>query len=921
MNTPHPVNTGNRLVAISAASPVIRTPDQRVRVFISSTLDELAPERQAAREAIAQLHLTAVFFEAGARPYPPRELYRAYLAQSDIFLGLYWQRYGWVAPSMQISGLEDEYRLSDGKPRLIYVKTPASEREPGLQALLDRIRSEDVSSYKKFSTPTELRELLANDLALLLTDRFTQTHETASPRQFAPLPVPRGPLIDRVQERATIKNMLLREEVGLVTLTGPGGVGKTRLAVQVAAEITPQFSDGVAFVSLAALKEADLVVPTIAQALHLSGPIGQSAAESLVEYLDDRHLLLVLDNFEQLLAAAVQVAQILELTPGLKVLATSREPLRVRDEQVEPILPLMLPDPAPVPEPEHLVQIPAVALFVARARESRPDFALTSENASPIAEICQRLDGLPLALELAASVLPLLPPAALLARLERHLPLPSRGARDLPERQQTLRNTIAWSYELLGKGEQQMFRRLAVFAGGFTLEAVQAVCVFDAENPSSSGQTDEGVVLEQVAQLLGKSLVYAQQGAGAEPRFSMLETIREYASEQLAESSEEAAIQERHARYFLHLAEEAEPHWSSPQWDQWVERLEREDANLRAALTWCQANTDAGETGLRLGGALTFYWLLRGAAHEGRAWLEETLARSGRSERSVVRGRALQGAGWLAWAEGDYEVASPRAEEALSLAREAQDRPGSGYAEWLLGLIRMGQHNSAAARPLLEESRSLLKEQGDVWSEAMSLYFLGMAAYFSGDRPAARAHYEESLRLFQEQGDALYASLVLNVLAVMDSTQNDVELARSLDQQLQPLMQQLKHQGALALQLINIGEIWLHHHGNEQQAKVPYKEVLSLWQDLQRVEQGIGIVKALAGLAEVAAAQEQAERAGRLFGVSDRLLPTASNYRDDVNRRVAKARANLDAATFEAGWAAGQAMTEKQAMTFALQDT
>src|SRR6266516_5328677 len=270
-----------------------------------------------------------------------------------------------------------------------------------------------------------------------------------------------------------------------------------------------------------------------------------------------------------------------------------------------PVPPLALPDPAHIPDLDHLVQIPTVALFVERAREARPDFTLTSENAATIVEICQRLDGLPLALELAAAVLSLLSPAALLARLERRLPLPSRGARDLPERQQTLRNTIAWSYDLLEEGEQQLFRRLSVFAGGFTLEAAQAICVFEAFGTSSPEQADEGVVLEQLAQLLDKSLVQAQQGTGGDPRFTMLETIREYATEQLAASGEEATVQERHAHYFLRLAEEAEPHWSSPEGDLWLEQMEREDANLRAALVWCKANQDAVEIGLRLAGALS----------------------------------------------------------------------------------------------------------------------------------------------------------------------------------------------------------------------------------------------------------------------------------------------------------------------------
>src|SRR6266566_5778015 len=354
METDHPLHTESRSTDAPAFPALIRTPDQRVRVFVSSTLDELAPERAAAREAISQLRLIPVLFESGARPYPPRELYRAYLAQSDIFIGLYWQRYGWVAPTMQVSGLEDEYQLSGEKPKLIYIKTPAPAREPRLQALLDRIRTEDTASYQKFATPEELRERIANDLAQLLTEGFTTPVETPVAARLAALPVPRSRLIDREQERAQAQALLQREDVGLVTLTGPGGVGKTRVALQVAADLAPQFEEGVAFISLASLKDPTLVVPTVARALGVSQSGDDSLDERLLEYLRPRHMLLVLDNAEQLVSAAPLAAQALELAPRLKLLVTSREPLRVRDEQVVPVPPLELPDPAHLPDLAHL---------------------------------------------------------------------------------------------------------------------------------------------------------------------------------------------------------------------------------------------------------------------------------------------------------------------------------------------------------------------------------------------------------------------------------------------------------------------------------------------------------------------------------------------------------------------------------------
>ena len=904
-------------------TPLIRTPDQRVRVFVSSTLDELAPERVAAREAIAQLHLTPVLFESGARPYPPRELYQAYLTQSDIFLGLYWQRYGWVAPGMEVSGVEDEYQLSAGKPRLIYIKTPAPEREPGLQRLLDRIRADGDASYQHFTTPQELRERITNDLALLLAERFAQAPKMAADVHPAPLPVWRGHLIDREQEVALVRELLLREDVGLVTLSGPGGVGKTRVAVQVATELASQFADGAAFVSLASLNTPELVVQTVAQALQVAEVPGQSIGERMLAYLRERQLLLVLDNGEQVVSAAPLAAQALESAPRLKLLVTSREPLRLRTEQIVPIQPLALPDPRHLPELDTLAQVPSVALFLERARAANPDFALTVDNTATIVELCRRLDGLPLALELAAARLSLLTPQALLARMKHRLPLLTRGARDLPLRQQTLRNTLAWSYELLEEREQHLFRQLAVFVGSFPLEAVESVWTDEGSSTSSSSQEGEDEGVELIAQLLDKSLIQPSDSVDGEPYFRMLDTIREYALEHLLASGEEEAVKRRHADFYRRLAETAEPHLLYPERDAWLERLERGHDNLRAALAWSSSENGVAQTGLRLAGALSWYWYLRGYLREGRTFLKELLARSEQADDSAARGKALYGASLLAWAQGDIRVAVEQAEESVSLFRAQGDAYWLALALVMLGSIRVSQGKLETARASLEESRSLFQERGLTLFEAFVLYQLGRAAFANQDVIEAKTRYQQSLALFRQEGDTLTESLALTALGVVAAAQGDAVAAQSLLAQSVPLMRAAGDRRDLTQSLLTAGSVRLEQ-GDLQQAHNLFTESLRLWESIGDQEDAAGVRRALTGLAEVAAAQGRAERAGRLFGAAKALSPLPANFfseasRIDLDQDIAQARMHLDQAPFEAGWAAGQAMTQEQAIGYALQ--
>jgi predicted ATPase len=555
----------------------IRTPDQRLRIFVSSTLQELAEERAAVKDAIEHIRLTPVMFELGASAHPPRDLYRAYLAQSDVFVGIYWQRYGWIAPGETLSGLEDEYVLASAKPKLIYIKR-AETREAGLDALIGRIQKDDKVSYRPFRDAEELKQLVQDDLALMLTERFTSAEGRRSgggeedgptaPPAYLP-PVERGELIGRADLTSTIADLLAKSDTGCLTLTGPGGTGKTRLAIHTANALAERFPDGVFYVSLASVRSGDEVVPAIASALALPAPpAGGKHEKLLVAFLRKRRALLVLDNFEQVLDAAGDVGRVLAACPSLKMLVTSREALRIQNERELPVPPL--------------AHEPAMELFEQRAREIVPGFRIGDDNRAAVAEICRRLDALPLAIELAAARIRVLSPHAMLQRLDRSLSLLTSSRRDVPERQQTLRAALEWSFGLLTPDEQLFFRRLGTFGESFPEEGAAAV-VGDAPLEALEGLTS----------LVEKSLLVRVETNG-HVRFQMFGTVREYARERLAEAGEEHDARMRHAAWIKELLAEAyAPLNRAAERPRALEQLAREEGNVRAALSFlCGASGD-----------------------------------------------------------------------------------------------------------------------------------------------------------------------------------------------------------------------------------------------------------------------------------------------------------------------------------------
>ena len=648
---------------------------------MSSTLQELAAERRAVQDAVTRLRLVPVMFELGARPHPPRPVYRAYLAQSQVFVGIYWQSYGWVAPGEQISGLEDEYRLSAGLPRLIYVKSPAPDREPRLTQLLTRIRDEDEVSYQHFTEPAELQQMVENDLAVLLSERFEMTRPGEGAADQAPLagavPVPTTPLLGRQQETAAVEELVGQEGVRLVTLTGPGGVGKSRLMVEAARRLGPGFADGARFIELASVSAADLVAAAIAAGLGLNTSAGQLITD-LESYLRPRRLLLALDNFEQVIDAAPLLAELLRAAPGLVVLVASRTVLRLSGEHEFPVPPLPVPPAGAGRDLADLQRYASASLFVERAHAVAPGFELTVGNASAVAEICRRLDGLPLAIELAAARVRLLPPQALASRLGQRFSVLTGGVRDLPERQRTLENTLGWSFDLLSAGEQALFARLGVFAGSFSLPAAEAVGASDESQASGPGP-----VMETLGSLVDNSLVRAE-AQGDEPRFSMLETVRDYALERLADRGDWIRAHDRHAAYFQALAEPAGAELAGPAQLAWLRRLEAEHDNAWAAMSWLvdQGHIDQATHVFLM--TWRFWWLHGHLAEFAR--LGDEIAAGSEDLPPYQRALSLTGAGFIFLANGDparsqtvFEPATVPADERRARGDPQRDRPGRSW--------------------------------------------------------------------------------------------------------------------------------------------------------------------------------------------------------------------------------------------------
>jgi predicted ATPase/class 3 adenylate cyclase/Tfp pilus assembly protein PilF len=725
------------------------------------------------------------------------------------------------------------------------------------------------------------------------------------------LPVQSTSFVGREKELGELKKLI--ENMRLVTLTGPGGSGKTRLALQVAAEMFAHFQNGVFFVALGPITDPKLVAATIAQALGITETAGRSILDNLKEYLQGKALLLLLDNFEQVIAAAALVAELLAECGKLKILVTSREALRVSAEREYAVPPLALPDLAKLPSLDTLSQCAAVDLFIQRAQAVKPDFHITNETAPAVAEICAQLDGLPLAIELAAARIKLLAPEAIRSRLEHRLEFLTGGARDLPARQQTLRNAIAWSYDLLDANEQELFRHLSVFVGGCTAEAAKAV---------AGNHPQRASVLDQLGSLLDKSLLQEGEGLYGESRFVMLETLRAFGLEQLEASGEMETIRYRHASFFLALAEGAEASSDSADQVQWMDRMEREHDNLRAALEWSKTAEGRGELCLRLAGALAYFWEVRGHLSEGRERLSAVLSMESAQGGTAARARLLARAAELAYRQSDYPATTLLAQESLAIYRKLDDQQGIASMLIKLGNAATERGSYASASRFLEEALASWRELEDTHGIARALISLGWVALRSGDHNLADTRLKEALTLSRELGDARSMGFELSGLGEVALRQGDYARATQLMEQSLELRRQLGNKWGVGVSLGMLGWVAMRER-DWQRAIARLGESLEVRQEIG--DKG-GSAWCLERLAGVAMAQGLAEKAVRLFGAAATLRSSIGSVIDPADqanykKNISSLRAKLGRERYKTVWDEGRVMSLEQAVVYALKKT
>jgi non-specific serine/threonine protein kinase len=790
-----------------------------------------------------------------------------------------------------------------------------------LYAFSDR-RREALAQYER------LREALSGELDAKVGATTERLREEIAAGRFLPaqptvalteepseagkhnLPAPRTSFVGREREMIEIKRHLAMTR--LLTLTGAGGSGKTRLALEVARDLIGAYPDGVWLAELASLSQGDFVAQSVAEVVGVPVQPGRPLTDTLVDALRTKRMLLILDNCEHLVDAVGDlVARLLDSCPHLRILATSREALGAVGEVIWPVSLLSVPDLRSAPTVEQLEGYEGIRLFVDRARQRKPAFALRPDNAQAVAQICVRLEGLALAIELAAARVKMLPPKALLERLSDRLKLLTGGPREFSERQRTLRNTIEWSYELLEDGEQVLFRRLSVFSGGATLEATQRVC--DALGDLSVD------VLEGTSSLLDKSLLRQEEGAEGEPRLMMLETIRDYARERLEESGEAEAVRRAHAEYFLALAEKAEPMLWGAEDAAWLDRLDQEHDNMRAALSWAIEHEEA-TLALRVSGALRWFWYMEGYYGEGRRWLEAALGKNWGAAAAEARARALEGVGWLAAGQGDLDRAQAAAKEGLKLSTEAGlGKVIAADLQNVLGDTARHRGDYEWAEELLTESLALHRKAGYIRGVAWSLGNLANVSSDRGNYEQAKRLYEEGLALSRELDGAELLGAYLIDLGYEYLLEGEPEKAIALNEEAAELYRKRGHRDGLQFTLDNLGWAALLR-GDYERAEALHEESLVLCEELGNKHIGS---ESLEGLACTAGAQEDAERAAKLFGAAEAIRQAAGYQQAPRDRSLREpyleaARSRLAEAAWEKAFMEGRAMGMGEAVEYAL---